>query len=35
VIHRHVGFETSVRILSGVTWTVVKKMDGIQTKVST
>jgi hypothetical protein len=35
MIHCQIRFETSVSILSWVTWTTVKKMDGIQTKVST
>jgi len=35
VIRCHAGFKTGVSILSGVTWTTVKKMDEIQTEVST
>jgi hypothetical protein len=36
MIHRHVGFEIGVNILSGVTWIAVKKKkDGIQTEVLT
>ncbi len=34
VIHLHVGFEIGISILSKVSWTAVKKMDGIQIEVS-